>query len=258
MGRMNSRYPGSCSICGKRFSEGADIDYDKATRSAAHWACKRDEKPLPADLKTYQIGGGSGYGCVGWDIGQVVRASTREVERGYPAYLCVLQTRSQYVRDDGLSFGVGEDSGHLYTAVCREATATETEPLIAKQRRAETIKTAKSSLEQLKRQIREGGECPRAEDGGSLVVDGERLFDTQTIYGGGDWFVLTPEHVWYVQNNGADGDNWGANNVRTGGAGAIGWRVPRDEALVALLCLRELIAALCRCRRNVRAHTPAA
>ncbi|MBK7814503.1 MAG: hypothetical protein IPJ52_09450 [Rhodocyclaceae bacterium] len=34
-----------------------------------------------------------------------------------------------------------------------------------------------------------------------------------------------------AQNNGMDGDNWSANNVRTGGAGAIGWRMPRtDEA----------------------------
>ncbi len=37
--------------------------------------------------------------------------------------------------------------------------------------------------------------------------------------------------IWYVINNGADGDDWGANNVRTGGAGAIGRRLPWSEEL---------------------------
>lgn len=52
--------------------------------------------------------------------------------------------------------------------------------------------------------------------------------DTAYIYGGGVWVVLEPDgkHFWYVQNNGADGDNWGHNNVATGGAGAIGFRLP--------------------------------
>lgn len=39
-------------------------------------------------------------------------------------------------------------------------------------------------------------------------------------------------------NNGRDGDNWSRNNVTTGGAGAIGWRIPYDEAVACEL--REL------------------
>lgn len=34
-----------------------------------------------------------------------------------------------------------------------------------------------------------------------------------------------------MENNGADGGDWSRNNVVTGGAGAIGWRVPPDDAL---------------------------
>ncbi len=62
-------------------------------------------------------------------------------------------------------------------------------------------------------------------------MEGERLIDTQDLYGGGGWFVVGPEGIWRVENNGRDGDNWSANNVRTGGAGAIGYRVPFDQAL---------------------------
>jgi sugar/nucleoside kinase (ribokinase family) len=80
-------------------------------------------------------------------------------------------------------------------------------------------------------EIREAGERPS----GLNAPAGDRLFDTQDIYGGGDWFVAGPEHLWYVQNNGMDGDNWGLNNVRTGGAGAIGYRVPATSPMAAEL-----------------------
>jgi hypothetical protein len=96
--KMTSKFPGSCAICGRRFAAGADIDYDRSSRSASHWASKQGEQPVPADVKSWNLGA-----------------------------------------------------------------------------------------------------------------------------------------VWYVQNNGADGDDWSANNVRTGGAGAIGWRVGRTEELIEQL-----------------------
>jgi hypothetical protein len=39
--------------------------------------------------------------------------------------------------------------------------------------------------------------------------------------------------IWVVRNNGHDGDAWGGNNVRTGGAGAIGHRLPWSAELEA-------------------------
>ena len=67
--------------------------------------------------------------------------------------------------------------------------------------------------------------------------EGERILDTRTVYGGGDWFVLDQagDRIWYVRNNGMDGDNWSYNNVRTGGAGAIGWYIPYDEQMAGFL-----------------------
>ena len=63
---------------------------------------------------------------------------------------------------------------------------------------------------------------------GDNSPEGERVLDTQDIYGGGDWFVIGAENIWYVRNNGMDGDCWANNNVRTGGAGAIGYCIPAD------------------------------
>lgn len=65
-------------------------------------------------------------------------------------------------------------------------------------------------------------------EGQNLTPEGEvRYIDQNTMYGGGCWVVIEPEqeHFWYVQNNGHDGDDWSRNNVQTGGAGAMGYRL---------------------------------
>lgn len=116
----------------------------------------------------------------------------------------------------------------------------------AAQRRREdpTLARKRAIVQRVKEigeQIRKTGEKPE----GTNVPEGDRLFDTQNIYGGGDWFVAGPEYLWYVQNNGMDGDNWSYNNVRTGGAGAIGYRVPASSPMTAeLRRLASELAAL--------------
>jgi len=46
---------------------------------------------------------------------------------------------------------------------------------------------------------------------------------------------LVQKYIWYIQNNGGDGDDWSVNNVLTGGAGAIGWRVAYEQELAERL-----------------------
>ena len=79
-------------------------------------------------------------------------------------------------------------------------------------------------------------EYPQSEKG--IRVDGDRIENPDykmDIYGGGQWWMIQKEYIWKIQNNGHDGDDWGRNNVATGGAGAIGHRVPYDENLESLL-----------------------
>lgn len=72
-----------------------------------------------------------------------------------------------------------------------------------------------------------------------MRVEGERIddpFHPENIYGGGRWFILQPKKwIWLIQNNGSDGSNWSWNNVETGGAGAIGKRIPWDEKTAELI-----------------------
>ena len=183
-------------------------------------------KAAPAKAKTEPapgertLRGASGYGHRGWSEGQVVRTKDGE-------YLKILKASSRYVREDGLSFGVGDDSGYIYTAIARPATDEEAAPLKEKIAAEATRKAAAEQLTALREQVRANGEKPS----GMHEPEGERFDDTQTLYGGGDWFVIGSEWIWHVQNNGADGDDWSRNNVRTGGAGGIGWRVPFDADL---------------------------
>lgn len=93
----------------------------------------------------------------------------------------------------------------------------------------QTIRTQTADL------IRRNGERPADEQ-----PLGERVLDTSNIYGGGDWFVIGDDAIWYVQNNGMDGDDWSHNNIRTGGAGAIGWKISMDTDIEDTL--RALVA----------------
>jgi len=229
-----ARYPGKCAKCGGPIQPGEQINWDKSTKRTEHVTCP-EHAEVPQATKTYRLSRGSGDGYRGWQRGQIVQTRPRYLERGYPEWLYVLDASSKYYRYDGMSFGVGDDSGYVYTATCREATPEEAAPYIAKREAALKVQTAKTRLEEIKRDIQQRGERPEANDNNA---HGERMFDTQTAYGGGDWFVVNDSEIWYVRNNGMDGDCWSANNVITGGAGAIGRRIPRDEALVAEL--REL------------------
>ncbi|MHA2642870.1 MAG: hypothetical protein V2G41_09505 [bacterium JZ-2024 1] len=86
-------------------------------------------------------------------------------------------------------------------------------------------------------------DCSEVERAEKILWLGSRGPD---IYGGGSWFHLTVTHLWYVVNNGHDGDDWSLNNYRTGGAGAIAWRVERTEAVNQLIKEIEEFENECR------------
>jgi hypothetical protein len=75
-------------------------------------------------------------------------------------------------------------------------------------------------------------------DGEQFQLSGKRIDhtnDRENIYGGGQWWIIDREYIWHVRNNGMDGDNWSYNNIHTGGAGAIGHRVPYNQELAEKL-----------------------
>lgn len=126
-----------------------------------------------------------------------------------------------------------------HVAGCRPATEAEKAAAIERSGASEARKTAAAELKTLADEIRKTGEKPSEMN----ATEGDRvnIGEGQSIYGGGSWFVVGPVWTWFVQNNGADGDDWSFNNVRTGGAGAIGWRVLTTPDLASRI--RSLAAA---------------
>lgn len=107
----------------------------------------------------------------------------------------------------------------------RQATAAEIDALEQKEAAEKEVAARadadRAQIASITADIIAAGEQPPE----TAMPDGEVLLDSRTPYGGGDCFVVQPDAIWYIRNNGADGDDWSRNNVTTGGAGAIGWRV---------------------------------
>jgi len=118
-------------------------------------------------------------------------------------------------------------------ATSEEAAAAETAEAERAAREAERRERL-AVLRQAFDHIEAAGEYPQ----GSHDAQGVAVYLSERdrrgqIYGSGRYLVLGEDWLWAVSRNGMDGDDWSRNNVRTGGAGAIGRRIPADAALAA-------------------------
>ncbi len=227
---MIAKFAGKCNKCGESIQAGSKINWEKG-KGAQHISCPIST-PLPDD--TISISQGSGYVGQPYNVGQVLRKKRKDwPDEG--KILIILKKGQTYYREDGLSVGAGDDSGYVYWAKCREATPEEAAPLLAQEAARKAVSEAKIALKKIIQQI-QTGERPNGEN----IPEGNRLYGKPDIYGGGEWIVIGPEWMWYCRNNGMDGDMWSCNNIRTGGAGAIGWRVPFEQRLA------DEIIELCR------------
>ncbi len=150
-----------------------------------------------------------------------------------------------YLRsEDACCYGMLPDDQWVRYAYYRDATPEEVAAVEASEeeaRKAAAERKARSErLYEIKSIIRKAEHY--AKDVAPADLEGEIILDTFNIYGGGERFVATDKWLWYIDNNGGDGDDWSVTNVygAPGAPGGIGWRIPRDEALVAEL--RELCA----------------
>lgn len=214
---ITAKYQGKCIKCGQDINPGDQINWEKG-RGSYHIECpERRKQELPENA--FRVGRGQGYGGHDYRVGETFRDRKHGL-------VTVLSSSKTYYREDGMSFGVGDESGYVFSAVVRPATDDESAPILEQEEEIRRKNTAKVRLQQIADDIRTNGDRPS-----DAQPTGDRYMDTQDIYGGGSWFVVGADYIWYVRNNGMDGDNWGDNNVGTGGAGAIGYRVAFDATL---------------------------
>lgn len=184
----------------------ADILWDECLRLA--WRIIKGEDKMQ-EQKQYSLRGASGYGCSGWTQGQIVKVKP-ERHDGHE-YLYVETAKRQYVRHDGMSFGVGAERGYLYSATCRPATQEESAALRDLIEATETAKAKAETWRSIAKVfVAEGG----AEEGhppkGQVISapDNDR-----------EWFVVADDKIWFCRNE----YDWGVRR----------WWMFADDSLIA-------------------------
>ena len=145
--------------------------------------------------------------------------------------------RKWYLRsEDACCYGMLPDDQWVRYAYYRDATPAEIAAVEAAEEAARKKAAEKKAREKRINEIE--NKIKKAENYAQNVdpkdLEGEVLLDTFNIYGGGERIITNDRWLWWIQNNGGDGDNWSMTNVYGGPGtpGGIGWRIPRDEALV--------------------------
>jgi hypothetical protein len=190
-------YNGRCNVCGNKIRAGEEIEWTKA-EGAAHLACAQgaSKEVYKHNGPTYDLCGGSGYGCQGWTRGEVIRANAkrREKDPSCPEWLYIMTAKRSYIREDGLSFGVGNDSGYYYTATARAATEAEYASAAEQYAKAETAraqaKVRAEAIKEIEAMCRAG---ERVGDENSPIPSGTQIIAREGVQGSGREIIVLGE-----------------------------------------------------------------
>lgn len=211
----------------KKYCEDTTEYEGKLAALKAEYVEIKEQKEIEDAKRYFTIQTVSEYKGDGYKGGEIVRFCDGRLGKVVKVW--------RYYEEDTLSLGYLCDGGWLIFAKCDTYAVTEEEKkqFEEKERAYEEEKELRKRISEKKKEIRntvnelachimENGECP---EGKGILVDGEILYDTFDIYGAGQRIVINGSFVWILRNNGADGDDWSLNNIRTGGAGAIGHKM---------------------------------
>jgi len=124
----------------------------------------------------------------------------------------------------------GEQGAYFYYRDANESEIKEYEEKEKKvKQKQEERAVYEKTMDSLTSFIQKNGEYPE----GSNSIQGEEYLDTFNIYGGGKKILRDNGYIWFIKNNGMDGDDWSRNNVKTSGAGAIGWKIKETPELIS-------------------------
>jgi len=204
---ISAKYPGVCTRTWRNYSAGTPL-----TRTKDGWAIDDDVRLPPEATIIASCGDGESF-----TVGETLRNREGEI-------ITVVACRSRYFPEDGLSFGVGAESGHVYTAICREATQEESNAVIAAEREREARRQSDAAYRSLFEKTAEERVPPRCTrpSGETVKINGGH-----TISGCGTEILIEQGemHVWVLEDNGADGHCWADTNIGTPGyTGEIGFR----------------------------------
>lgn len=192
---MTAKFAGRCSTCGGRIAAGTQIEWSKGA-GARHVECASGAAATPAvQPGPIALHGGSGNGCQGWTVGQVILSGEKRRRDGGPDALVIVTASRRYVREDGLSFGVGDDQGYLYTATARPATAEEMAPAI-EAAHAQAIEAERAAeLKRIYAAIEAGERLPEDEADRLASAAGESVLLAPGVHGGRRWVRIESDSL---------------------------------------------------------------
>lgn len=131
-----------------------------------------------------------------------------------------------YHDSDGYSFGAMNEE--WYSVKAKDISNTAKGQRILQKHKKEERESArkrryKAAENSLVSAIEKKGQIYRGKEVSISDIPGKTLSDTFNIYGGGRKIKSNSGKTTLIINNGMDGDNWGRNNIRTGGAGAYAY-----------------------------------
>ncbi|GAB3161980.1 hypothetical protein GCM10027258_80070 [Amycolatopsis stemonae] len=244
MPRIVNRYAGSCRRCGQNVPAHEGVAVKDAADAAWEVEHAGDCPPNPHnpdDAPTWEIGGGEGYGQEPFVPGTAQREQWWTSEQapgpdGVPGgvllsesggrsqvsgVVTVVTARQRYFADEGMSFGVGDEQGHYYSALVRAATDAEAAPVLAaetrlavrKELRARCTRLLAWRFGQLDDAQRPPSGTPELDAVRSLPQVPLRQQDDRPLYADELYLDEPGGWVWTVAHNGADGDDFSVNNV---------------------------------------------
>ncbi|WP_155981037.1 hypothetical protein [Nocardia sp. CNY236] len=230
---MRNRYPSRCRNCGDIVNpgEGTAERAADSTWVVEHPDCSpRQHNPMGAATWTIRLGEGAGGGPsrpgrsfrANWTSGDN-RPGADEVPGGrtdgqLTSGIVTTVTAGQiYYNEDGLSFGVGADTGYVYWAEVRAATADEAAPILDSEDRYQRRMALSARIDALIGSlvpVTSDREYPETAAG----LDEITTLPQVPTGGRNDYcdriHIDEPrERLWLLINNSGDGDDWNRNII---------------------------------------------
>ncbi len=193
--RIKAKFASRCGSCGGRIRPGDEIEWAKG-QAGRHVKCASSEEEGEKIPKgPISLSGGSGYGCEGWKIGELILSGEKRRREGGPDALVIVTASHRYVRDDGFSFGVGDDEGYLYFATARAATPEEIAPAIEGAHARALKDECELELKRVYAILEAGERLPETDADRLASANGESILLALGIHGGRRWVRIEADSL---------------------------------------------------------------
>lgn len=210
---MINRYPGNCARCGGNVPAGAGtVERVGGAWVVAHADGECPMDALPSDTPTWTVGDDR-------QPGEVFRAyvppdqdapGLHEHGHRRTGIVVAIATSSEWIAEDGMSFGLPDEQGWIHRTRVRPATDAEARPVLEAEAAAADHRRRLAEA----RELWDAAGVPATERIEDPHPESEQIEVVNSIVGWRMWFAIeppaaSPRRIIRLEYRGADGDAWG-------------------------------------------------